>query len=100
MAIAAEFDLELDQMDAVNAFINCPLEEEEVVYMRLPPGFQKPGKVLRLRKALYGLRRSPLLWQQHLTGSLEALGFTKVPQEPYIMQKGKITVFFYVDDII
>ncbi|KAM4067608.1 reverse transcriptase (RNA-dependent DNA polymerase) [Hirsutella rhossiliensis] len=28
MAIAAEFDLELDQMDAVNAFVNCPLEEE------------------------------------------------------------------------
>ncbi|KAM4059014.1 hypothetical protein HRG_014090 [Hirsutella rhossiliensis] len=31
---------ELDQIDAVNAFVNCPLEEEEVVYMRLPPGFQ------------------------------------------------------------
>ncbi|KAM4065825.1 reverse transcriptase (RNA-dependent DNA polymerase) [Hirsutella rhossiliensis] len=62
-SIAAEFDLELDQIDAVNAFVNCLLEEEEVVYMRLLPGFQQPGKVLRLRKALYGLRRSPLLWQ-------------------------------------
>ncbi|KAM4062005.1 hypothetical protein HRG_013495 [Hirsutella rhossiliensis] len=28
MAISAEFDLELDQMDAVNAFVNCPLEDE------------------------------------------------------------------------
>ncbi|KAM4058204.1 reverse transcriptase (RNA-dependent DNA polymerase) [Hirsutella rhossiliensis] len=95
MAIAAEYDLELDQMDAVNAFVNCPLEEEEVVFMRMPPGFQKPGKVLRLRKALYGLRRSPLLWQQHLTGSLEELGFKKVPQEPCVMMKGAVTVFFY-----
>ncbi|XP_044721150.1 reverse transcriptase (RNA-dependent DNA polymerase) domain-containing protein [Hirsutella rhossiliensis] len=100
MAIAAEYDLELDQMDAVNAFVNCPLEEEEVVFMRMPPGFQKPGKVLRLRKALYGLRRSPLLWQQHLTDSLEELGFKKVPQEPCVMMKGAVTVFFYVDDII
>ncbi|KAM4064322.1 reverse transcriptase (RNA-dependent DNA polymerase) [Hirsutella rhossiliensis] len=95
MAIAAEYDLELDQMDAVNAFVNCPLEEEEVVFMRMPPGFQKPGKVLRLRKALYGLRRSPLLWQQHLTDSLEELGFKKVPQEPCVMMKGAVTVFFY-----
>ncbi|KAM4067531.1 reverse transcriptase (RNA-dependent DNA polymerase) [Hirsutella rhossiliensis] len=92
MAIAADFDLELDQMDAVNAFVNCPLEEE-VVFMRMPPGFSKPGRILLLRKALYGLRRSPLLWQQHLTRSLEELGFEKVPQEPFI-------VFFYVDDIV
>ena len=99
MAIAAEFDLELDQMDAVNAFVNCPLEEE-VVFMRMPPGFSKPGRILLLRKALYGLRRSPLLWQQHLTRSLEELGFEKVPQEPCVMKKGAVIVFFYVDDIV
>ncbi|KID78682.1 polyprotein [Metarhizium guizhouense ARSEF 977] len=59
MAIAAEHDLELEQMDAVNAFVNCELDE--VVYMRMPPGYEKYGRVLRLKKALYGLRRSPLL---------------------------------------
>ncbi|KAM4063621.1 reverse transcriptase (RNA-dependent DNA polymerase) [Hirsutella rhossiliensis] len=92
MAIAAEYDLELDQMDAVNAFVNCPLEEEEIVFMRMPPGFQKPGKVLRLRKALYGLRRSPsLATAPHRL--LEELGFKKVPQEPCVMMKGAVTVF-------
>ena len=59
MAIAARFDLETRQLDAVNAFVNCDLDE--VVFMRLPPGYTKPGRVLRLQKALYGLRRSPLL---------------------------------------
>ncbi|XP_044717288.1 reverse transcriptase (RNA-dependent DNA polymerase) domain-containing protein [Hirsutella rhossiliensis] len=87
-------------MDAVNAFVHAPLDDEEVIFMRMPPGFQKRGKVLRLRKALYGLRRSPLLWQQMLTSSLEELGFRKVPQEPCVMMKGAVTVFFYVDDII
>ncbi|KAM4067449.1 reverse transcriptase (RNA-dependent DNA polymerase) [Hirsutella rhossiliensis] len=100
MALAAEYDLELDQMDAINAFVNCPLEEEEVVFMKMPSGFERRGKVLRLRKALYGLRRSPLLWQQHLTASLEKLGFKTVPQEPCVMMKGAVIVFFYVDDII
>ncbi|KAM4067467.1 reverse transcriptase (RNA-dependent DNA polymerase) [Hirsutella rhossiliensis] len=100
MALAAEYDLELDQMDAINAFVNCPLEEEEVVFMKMPPGFERRGKVLRLRKALYGLRRSPLLWQQHLTASLEKIGFKTVPQEPCVMMKGAVIVFFYVDDII
>uniref|UniRef100_A0A1Y1LVI6 Integrase catalytic domain-containing protein n=1 Tax=Photinus pyralis TaxID=7054 RepID=A0A1Y1LVI6_PHOPY len=98
MAIAAEHDLELEQMDAVNAFVNCELDE--VVYMRMPPGYEKYGRVLRLKKALYGLRRSPLLWQKELTKSLQDLGFQPVPQEPCIMTKGPVMVFFFVDDII
>lgn len=98
MAIAAIYDLELEQMDAVNAFVNCTLDE--VVYMRSPPGFPERGPVLRLKKALYGLRRSPLLWQKALTKKLQEIGFKVVPQEPCIMKKGAIFVFFYVDDII
>jgi hypothetical protein len=100
MAVTAKFDLETIQMDAVNAFVHCDLDE--VVYMRFPPGFNqgKRDKVLRLRKALYGLRRSPLLWQKNLTSSLRELGFKEVPQEPCVMLKGGIVVFFYVDDIV
>ena len=90
--------LELEQMDAFNAFVHCDLDE--VVYMRMPPGYEKSGKILRLRKALYGLRRSPLIWQRDLTGSLQHLGFDKIPQEPCVMKKGSIFVFFFVDDII
>jgi hypothetical protein len=58
--ITAKFDLETTQIDAVNAFVHCDLDK--VVYIKLPPGFNKGkiDKVLRLRKALYGLRRSPL----------------------------------------
>jgi hypothetical protein len=44
-------------MDVKSAFLNDDLKEE--VYVHQPPGFVIPGKenkVLRLRKALYGLR--------------------------------------------
>jgi transposase InsO family protein len=98
MAITAQFDLETQQMDAVNAFVNCDLDE--TVFMKSPPGFGKPNKVLRLRKALYGLRRSPLLWQKELTKTFTNLGFREVPQEPCVMIKGGVIVFFYVDDIV
>lgn len=73
---------------------------DEGVYMKMPLGFAEAGKVLRLRKALYGLRRSPLLWQKNLTGSLKELGFKEVPQEPCDMLNGGVVVFFYVDDIV
>ena len=79
MAITTKFDLETTQIDAVNAFVYYDLDK--VVYMKLPPGFNngKKDKVLRLRKALYGLRRLPLLWQKNLTSSLNKLGFKEVP---------------------
>ena len=55
MAITAKFNLETIQIDTVNAFIYCDLDK--VVYIKLPLGFSKgkTDKVLRLRKALYGL---------------------------------------------
>jgi hypothetical protein len=98
MAIAARFDLELVQYDAVNAFVNAKLDR--TVFMRMPPGYRKPGLILMLRKALYGLRESPLLWQRDLTATLQELGFKTVPHEPCCMTKGAIIIFFYVDDIV
>jgi hypothetical protein len=98
MAITARFDLETRQLDAVNAFVNCDLDE--VVYMRTPPGFEKPGTVIRLRKALYGLRRSPLIWQKKLTELFRAIGFKELPQEPCIALNQGVIAFYYVDDIV
>jgi hypothetical protein len=37
--------------------VNVALEEE--VYMKMPPGYRQEGMILRLNKALYGLRQSP-----------------------------------------
>ena len=53
IAIAARFDLELIQYDAVNAFVNATLEED--VFMKMPPGYRRTGMILKLNKVLYGL---------------------------------------------
>jgi hypothetical protein len=56
-ALAAQEGWRVHHMDVKSAFLNGELKEE--VYVHQPPGFaisSKKGKVLRLRKALYGLR--------------------------------------------
>jgi hypothetical protein len=53
IAITIKFNLETTQIDIVNAFIYYNLNK--VIYIKLPLGFRKIDKVLRLRKALYGL---------------------------------------------
>lgn len=74
MAITAAYDLVLIQLHADNAFLNSDIDEE--IYVRFPEGFEIPGMVLRLRKALYGLKRSPLLWHNTLSEALKTLGLT------------------------
>ena len=59
MAIIARFNLELIQYDAINAFVHASLPHD--VFIRMPTGYQKPDTLLKLEKALYGLRESPLL---------------------------------------
>lgn len=98
IAIAARFDLDLIQYDAVNAFVNAKLDRH--ILMKMPPGYRSPGKILLIQKALYGLRESPLLWQKELTATLQDLGFKPVRHEPCCMTKNGIIVFYYVDDIV
>ena len=50
---------EIEQIDIKSAYLYRELDENEVIYMRLPPGnFVKAqkGQVLKLRKSLYGLK--------------------------------------------
>ena len=56
LALAAEHDLELQQMDVKSAYLNGELREE--IFMEAPPGFDVPdGMVLRLIKAVYGTKQ-------------------------------------------
>ena len=45
IAIAAQFDLDIHQLDAVNAFTNSDLDE--AVYIRFPDRFEDPGFCIR-----------------------------------------------------
>jgi hypothetical protein len=60
LALATQEGWCVHHMDVKSVFLNGDLKEE--VYVHQPPGFaipDKEGKVLRLRKALYGLRQVP-----------------------------------------
>jgi len=96
--MAAQFDLELIQYNTVNAFVNAELDED--VFMEMPPGYRKYGRVLHLKKALFGLRKSPLLWQRLFKKTLTEIGFNPIPYKPCCLSQDGIIVFFYVDNIV
>ena len=72
MAIIAVYDLEILQLDAVNAYLNSEIDEE--VLVKHPEGYEQVGSILRLKKALYGLKQSPKLWYKTLSKTLDDYG--------------------------
>ncbi|KAL0641199.1 hypothetical protein Bca4012_102625 [Brassica carinata] len=93
------------QMDVKNAFLQGELEDE--VYMHPPPGLEhlvKRGNVLRLKKAIYGLKQSPRAWYNKLSTTLNGRGFKKSELDHTLFTlttpSGMIALLVYVDDII
>jgi hypothetical protein len=58
-------------------------------------------RVLRLRRALYGLHQAPRPWNQCLEGKLRETGFKQIQADPSLWTlydaSGAILVMFYVD---
>jgi hypothetical protein len=81
----------------LDAFINSLINEK--AYIQYPPGVPKSTKVVLFLRALYGLRHSPMLWQQELGKVLTELGPKKCFEEPCLYFGEHILVFF-VDEIV
>jgi hypothetical protein len=61
LALAAAFDLDMLYLDCVAAFTNADIDDK-AIHIEFPQGYARGIHVLLLKKALYGLRQSPLLW--------------------------------------
>jgi hypothetical protein len=54
-------------MDVVTAFLNRLIKED--IYLEIPEGFEEYGnsyKVLKLNKAIYGLKQASRVWYERI----------------------------------
>lgn len=91
-------DLKSYSADVSCAFLHSDIDDE--VYVEMPRGFRKPGKVLKLRKSLYGLRQAPRLFWEYLTRSMESSGLKQSNLDPCLFVGAEVVAVVYVDDIL
>jgi hypothetical protein len=95
-ALSAREDLELEQYDVKQAYLNGKLDEE--IFMRLPS-----GRYVRLLRAIYGLKQAGRAWYVEADKQLRALGLTPLPSEPciYIGKHNGVSIILvlFVDDM-
>ncbi|KAI1003570.1 Retrovirus-related Pol polyprotein from transposon TNT 1-94 [Podosphaera aphanis] len=100
LALAAHERWKPRQLDVKSAFLYGKLDRE--IYMEIPDGFKEPGKCYLLRKSIYGLKQSPLVWYETLSNVLNKGGFASTNFDPCVFTNFEKQIFLaiYVDDIL
>ena len=99
MALARSWEISL--ADISTAFLHAAIEE--VVHVWPPAEYYPEANCLwRLNRAMYGLRQSPRLWQDHYASVMERLGFRRCKSDSnlYCHKSRSLYVLAYVDDLL
>ncbi|CAN0097080.1 unnamed protein product [Sphacelaria rigidula] len=95
-------------LDVQTAFLNVKLQETALC--RQPPGFETfdlttgEPQVMRLKRALYGLRQSPNVWNDTMDTELRKMFFLATASDLCVYTKGShegyVMLTLYVDDVL
>jgi hypothetical protein len=113
LIVSIIFDPATLQVDYTAAFVHAYIDkppnwetmtelekERSGVCIEMPRGFGENGKILKLKKSLYGLKMSPRKFFLHLKGKLEKFGFTQSENDPCLFMNDKVICIVYVDDTL
>ena len=93
-------ELKSEQGNVTAAFLHGELEPGVQVFVEIPLGFRKKGKVLKLKQTLYGLRHSPCAFWKYLTWAIVASGMQVSKLDPCLFVGEHVMAVTFVDDIL
>jgi hypothetical protein len=121
LSIAAQYGCKIETDDVPGAYLHALLPERRFIVIRLPKFVdkiwcdlsglnyekvkdQKNNVYVKLKKALYGLKESGLLWYDMFIRSLKKFGYLPTASDPCVLVKwarcGFHFIAIYVDDIL
>ena len=100
LTLSCALGLQSKQIDYTLAF--CQASLEEPIYVEMPASYKIKGKILKLKKSLYGLHVAPRLFFDTMSAGLENLGFVPSKYDPclFINKTTGTILITYVDDCI
>ena len=104
LAVANKLRLPVYQMDVKGAFLNGDMKEEEV-FLVPPKSFEcKKNSVLKLNKSIYGLKKSPRIWNDTFNKFLMKEGYVRSKNDYclYIktVNEKRVYLLLFVDDVL
>lgn len=105
---AALNDLDVMSCDVSNAYLNAPCREK-IWFVAGPEFGSRQGQVVKVVRALYGLKSSGAAWRALLQQSIIDMGFTSTIADPDVYRRRHVhdnnneyweLLLVYVDDIL
>jgi hypothetical protein len=103
IVLSLHFDMCMEQLDVKTAFLNATVKEN--IYVQVPEGMSvKSGCVLKLQKALYGIKQAPREWHEEIDKYLHFIGYKSCIKDSCLYLKISrthriILIGLFVDDI-
>jgi Reverse transcriptase (RNA-dependent DNA polymerase) len=99
LSIAARENRVVDSLDVSNAFVRAP--PAEILYVRPPKilADRFGSNVMKLNKALFGLKQAPLSWHSYMEKIFDTVKILKA-QTPCLYAYKACNIVVYVDDLI
>jgi hypothetical protein len=97
------FNTRLDQLDVKTAFLNAPVQED--IFISIPDGMDDDAThVLKLNRALYGIKQAPREWFKEISHTLQSLGYSPCIKDTCLYSKktktnNMIVLGLFVDDM-
>ena len=85
--IAALNGLQVLAGDVMNAYLNAPTKEKCYFEAGLEFGNDKVGKIVKIVRALYGLKSSGARWRDHMAATLRDAGFSSCLADPDVWMR-------------
>jgi hypothetical protein len=99
MTLITVFNLKTRQLNAINAFLNA--HNDELIYCQMSDDYRLDEKIIKVIRAFYEQRKSSLLWLRMLIAKCLEMKLRSISKESCLfIDRDKIFMFFYVDDII
>jgi len=88
--------------DVSTAFLHASIPESRHIVVIPPVGEEEPEYLWRMLKALYGLRESPRLFQEHLAQVTQSRGWTRLRMDPqlYVHLETGAVMSVFADDLL
>ena len=84
------------------AFLHALITGEDIRVIPPSEFYPDGNTVWKLKRALYGLRNAPRLWQDHFASVVEKNNFRRMKSDPnlYVRRQKRLYILCYVDDLM
>jgi hypothetical protein len=96
MSLARQHNYATASFDISLAYLYSPIEEEVYVQLPIELFLQWKGKIMRLKKAMYGMRQAASSWWKFFHSKMESIGFVASELEPSLFICRKDCNFFVI----